>query len=106
MTGKAAPGHRRVTRLLFCVASLIVLCLTGCTYPTHRWSNFKKYIKKSIETPLTPEGRCEKRGGLPYGQNCYEASYEAFGEQDCRLRGGLYYAEECYFPEDNRIIVE
>lgn len=78
----------------------------GCSYPQQSWGNYKKYIKRSIETPVTAGGRCEKRGGLYYGEKCYAASSSDFDQQNCRLRGGLFVEEECYFPENNRIVIE
>lgn len=84
----------------------ISLALSACASPVKRWDDFEQYIKKSIETPLTPAGQCEQRGGFPYGEQCYQPSYEMFGEQDCRLRGGLYYEDECLFPESDRIVIE
>lgn len=97
--------------VLILVVSLIFFTLAslgtaGCSYPQQRWSNYKKYIKRSIETPVTAGGRCEKRGGLYYGEQCYQASYSHFDQQNCRLRGGLFVEEECYFPENDRIVVE
>ncbi len=82
------------------------LALSACGSATQRWDNFEHYLKKSIETPLTAAEQCEQRGGFSYGEQCYEASYEAFNEHDCRLRGGLYYQDECFFPERDRIVVD
>lgn len=85
---------------------LVSLGVVGCSYPQQRWNNYKRYIKQSIETPLTEGGKCAKRGGLSYGGKCYESSYVDFGKHKCRLRGGLFIEEECFFPEHDRIVVE
>lgn len=82
------------------------LALFACSSPTQRWDDFEQYLKKSMEAPLTVAGQCEQRGGFPYGEQCYEPSYEGFDEQDCRLRGGLYYQDECFFPESDRIVID
>ena len=88
------------------VGLILASLVAGCGYPQQRWNNYKKYIKQSIETPLTEGGRCEKRGGLSYGGKCYESSYTDFDQHNCRLRGGLFIEEECYFPEHDRIVIE
>ena len=105
---RGAYGQKTVSIL---VAGLIFFILAslgaaGCSYPRQRWNNYKKYIKRSIETPVTAGGRCEKRGGLYYGEKCYAASSSDFDQQSCRLRGGLFVEEECYFPENDRIVIE
>ena len=105
---RGACGQKTVSIL---VAGLIFFILAslgaaGCSYPRQRWNNYKKYIKRSIETPVTAGGRCEKRGGLYYGEKCYAASSSDFDQQSCRLRGGLFVEEECYFPENDRIVIE
>ena len=101
-------GVRGQKAMLIFVTGLILgsLGAAGCNYPQQRWNNYKKYIKQSIETPLTEGGKCEKRGGFSYGGQCYESSYTDFDQKNCRLRGGLFIEEECYFPENNRIVIE
>ena len=100
-----AGGQKTVGRLIVGLI-LMVVSVGGCSYPQQRWDNYKKYIRQSIETPLTEGGRCEKQGGLSHGGKCYESSYADFDQNNCRLRGGLFIEEECYFPENDRIVIE
>ncbi|HEV8712824.1 MAG TPA: hypothetical protein VGX03_08365 [Candidatus Binatia bacterium] len=93
---------------LFSVILLIFLIPCGCSYPQQRWKEFRKEfnekVKRTAEEPKTPEGKCQRQGGVLYNGQCYtpSANSPALDENTCHMRGGLYIEERCLVAPKER----
>jgi len=87
------------------VVLLILLIPCGCSYPKEQWKEFTEKVKRTAEEPKTPEGKCQRQGGVLYNGQCYtpSANGPALDEATCHMRGGLYIEERCLVaPKDTQ----
>ena len=79
------------------VVLLLPLGLCACSYPREQWTEFTEKVKRTAEEPKTPEGKCQRQGGILYNGQCYAPNPNGpdLSEEACHMRGGLYIADKC-----------
>jgi hypothetical protein len=79
-------------------AILLILVLLGnCSYPKQQWKDYTEKVKRMAEEPKTLEGKCQRRGGILYNEQCYtpNSNGPVLDESTCHMRGGLYIEDRC-----------
>jgi len=61
-------------------------------------------VKRTAEEPKTPEGKCQRQGGVLYNGQCYALNPNgpALDEAACHMRGGLYITDKCLVAPKGR----
>lgn len=79
------------------VVLLILLSLFACSYPKQQWKEYTEKVKRMAAEPKTPEGKCQRKGGVLYNGQCYSPSPNGpvLDEDACHMRGGLYVEDKC-----------
>jgi len=92
-------GGKRVGSTLLIITLLIPLGTPACSYPKDRWRAFTEEVKHKAAQPRTKEGKCQRRGGILYAEQCYAPSPSELisDKATCNLRGGLYIDDQCLF---------
>ena len=82
----------------------IVIGMSACAYSKAKFHEYQREYQKEVARqaaePKTPEERCQRRGGVMRGEQCYTPSPAKLDERSCRLRGGLYLDEQCLVEQD------
>ncbi len=80
----------------------IALGLTSCAYSKEKFLEYQKETARQLAEPKTPDERCQRRGGVMRGEQCYVPSTSTLDERSCRLRGGLYLDDQCLVLDQGR----
>jgi len=86
------------------VVLLILFSPFACSYPTQQWKEYTEKVKRMAEEPKTPEGKCQRQGGILYNGQCYTPSPNGpvLDEETCHMRGGLYIEDKCLVTPKGR----
>ncbi len=87
------------------VGLMLPLGLCACSYPRDQWKEFTEKVKRTAEEPKTPEGKCQRQGGVLYNGQCYTPNPKGpdLDEEACHMRGGLYIADRCLVAPKGRL---
>jgi hypothetical protein len=80
----------------------IAIGMSACAYSKAKFREYEKEVARQAAEPKTPEERCQRRGGVMRGEQCYTPSTAKLDERSCRLRGGLYLDAQCLIIEQDR----
>jgi hypothetical protein len=89
---------QRVTILIL----TMTIGMSACAYSKAKFLEYQKEVARQAAEPKTPEERCQRRGGVIRGEQCYTPSTAKLDENSCRLRGGLYLDAQCLVIEQDR----
>ncbi|MBI3757914.1 MAG: hypothetical protein HY267_08055 [Deltaproteobacteria bacterium] len=76
--------------------------MSACAYSKAKFREYQKETVRQAAEPKTPEERCQWRGGVMRGEQCYTPSTANLDERSCRLRGGLYLDARCLVLEQDQ----
>lgn len=74
----------------------------ACSYSKEQFLEYQKQAARQLAEPKTPEERCQRRGGVLRGEQCYVPSASTLDERSCRMRGGLYLDDRCLVLDQGR----